>query len=131
MDDNVKKKRDKNIAPGKIIAQLPDPRSKVERSTRIRVTISAPPDAAPDREPREEDLGVYTFHVKFKIPPSDEPVAIKVVMMDAKGSKTVFEEERSAGDVVEIDEEGIGPEATFRIFFDGELVQQVTKRADE
>jgi hypothetical protein len=52
-------------------------------------------------------------------------------MTDGKGSKTIFDEDRSAGEEVDLEQEGAGPEATFRIFFDGELVNQVTKRADE
>ena len=129
MDENVRKKRDRNIPEGKIVAQIPDPRSKVERSTRIRITVSGQ-EARTDR-PNPEEMQVYTFKVRFKVPESEEPIAIKVVMTDGKGAKTVFDDERTSGDTVEIEEEGFGPEASFRIFFDGELVQQVTKRADE
>lgn len=130
MDENVRKKKDRNIPEGKIVAQIPDPRSKVERSTRIRITVSGV-EARGSRDTPPEDQTIYTFKVRFKVPESEEPIAIKVVMTDAKGAKTVFDDERTSGDMVEIEEEGFGPEASFRIFFDGELVQQVTKRADE
>lgn len=131
MDENVRKTRNRSIPEGRIVAQVPDPRSKVERSTRIRVTINAREDERPDRPPTAEELGTYTFNLRFTVPDSEEPIRIKIIMTDGKGSKTIFDEDRSAGEEVEIEEEGAGPEATFRIFFDGELVNQVTKRADE
>ncbi|HRI44040.1 MAG TPA: PASTA domain-containing protein [Fimbriimonadaceae bacterium] len=131
MDENVRKARNRNIQEGRIITQVPDPRSKVERSTRIRVTISGREEDRAERPPTEGDLGTYSFHLRFTVPDAEEPIRIKIIMTDGKGSKTIFDEDRSAGEQVEIEEEGAGPEATFRIFFDGELVNQVTKRADE
>lgn len=131
MDENVRKARNRNIPEGRIISQVPDPRSKVERSTRIRVTVSGREEDRAEKPPAAEDLGTYTFHLRFTVPEADAPIRIKIIMTDGKGSKTIFDEDRSAGEEVDLEQEGAGPEATFRIFFDGELVNQVTKRADE
>lgn len=131
MDESIRRVRNRNIPVGKIISQVPDPRSKVERSTRIRITVSGTEEAASTRAQEKQDSELYSFRVRFTIPDADEDVAVRIVMTDAKGSKTVYDETRSPGDTVEVEETGFGPEATFRIFFDGELVQQVTKRADE
>jgi len=52
-------------------------------------------------------------------------------MTDDRETTTVLGEERDPGSRIEIEAEGVGPQATFRVFFDDELVKQQTVRAEE
>jgi len=128
VDDQIREARDRNIEEGKIISQVPEPRRKVERDTKIRVVVST---GARGRNEREVENGIYSYTVRIKMPDGDEAVLVKVEMTDGRETKTVHEEEHQPGDSFEVNAEGIGPKATFRIFFNGEIVNQVTKEADD
>ena len=52
-------------------------------------------------------------------------------MSDNQGSRVIFEQERGPNEEVSIDVEGLGKQAVFRIYYDNELVQTVTKQAGD
>lgn len=129
IQEPVRRVRSRSIDPGLIVSQIPEPRRKVERLSRIRVDVSA------DRDQRitgDESTAIRnTYNLRVVLPAGEVPILVRIDMTDDNGTKTVFEEQRGPSDVIELETDGVGKEATFRIFFDGEIVRQVTKRADD
>jgi serine/threonine protein kinase len=128
LDEKVRYARDRNVPVGVIIKQSLDPTSKVERGTKIWITVSAGRDYRdePDRSIYER----YAYTLKIKTTGLEDPVMVRVVMTDAQGVKTVHEAEHYPGDEFDVTAEGYGKEVTFRIFYDGVLVKQVTQQPD-
>lgn len=115
-----------DVPLGHVVGQVPEPRKKVERRTRVRLQVSAPRTTRPAGD--ENKRYVYTLHVSL---PSDAPtLTVRIDMTDARGTKTVYEDRHLPGDTFTVDADGYGSEVTFRIFYDGELVKQVTQTAD-
>ena len=52
-------------------------------------------------------------------------------MIDDKETKTIYEELHQAGEEFDVTGEGYGRESIFKIYFDNELVKQVTKSAED
>jgi serine/threonine-protein kinase len=129
MDERVAEERDRNVEAGLIVGQIPEPRTKHERGTSVRVRISSGSEPARRDDPSFDRKFLYT--VRIKLTGLTEPVVLRVDMTDTRGTKTVHEEMHSPEDEVEITAEGYGGEAVFRIFYDGDLVTQVTKKADQ
>jgi serine/threonine-protein kinase len=129
LDDAIRYARDRNVPAGKIIAQVPEPRRKVERQTVIRVVVSGTNPSA-DSGTNVDNVR-NTYRLSITMPKGDVSVLVRVDMTDARGTATVYEARHAPGDVFEVEAEGYGDSATFRIFFDGEIVKQVTKDASE
>lgn len=125
LDERIVEVRDRNAPRGTIVSQLPEARRKVQRGSRIRVHISGGSRGGTDVAFGSE----YTYTVKIKLPSGDTNMVVRVDMTDDRETKTVYEEPHSPGDEFEVTAEGYGDEVTFRIFFDNELVKQVTKSA--
>jgi hypothetical protein len=129
LSDRIVEERDRSVEPGSVIMQLPEPRTRVERGSQVRVTIAT--RAEPSRGSDPNDNIKYLYLIRIRLSDIDRRVLMRVDMTDSRGTKTVHDEEHEPGEQVEIAAEGFGAEVVFRIFYDGELVKQVTKRADE
>lgn len=129
LDDEVRYARDRNMEPGRIIAQIPEARRKVERQTAIRVVVSGANPSADSGTNLDNVRNTYRLTVTM--PKGEVSVLVRVDMTDVRGTATVYEARHAPGDVFEVEAEGYGDSATFRIFFDGEIVKQVTKDASE
>lgn len=107
-----------SIKEGMVAATSPARGQRVERKTTVDILISG----AEEREPPAREKPNH-WTIRFQVKESDEPVMVKVVMTDgSRKRRTVFEEAREGGDYVELYEiEGVGPSATFRIYFDDRL----------
>lgn len=116
----------RDVPEGQILAQVPERGRRIERGTEVRVTLSR---ASRRGDRAEQDLRTYQFNLQVRLPADTPSVLLRVDMTDARETRTIFEERRVMGDVVEIEARGAGPEATFRIFYDGELIKQVTHNA--
>ena len=126
LDDRVEEVRDRNVDPGMIVSQVPGPREKHERYTRVRVKVSG------DRTEGDRDASrKFLYTVRIRLTDVEEHVDVRVDVTDARGTKTVHDEPHDAGEEFSVDAEGYGNEVTFRIFYDGELVKTVVKGADE
>lgn len=126
LDSNVRTVRDRYIEAGKIVRQVPEPRKRVERYTRIRVEVSSGNRGAETSDPSEDKPSKYT--IKIKMPLDQSAATVRVDITDSRETRTVYEEDHLPGDEFEVEAIGYGSSAIFRIFFDGELVMQ--KRAD-
>lgn len=128
LDDRINQVRDRDIEEGQIVAQTPERGNRVERGTRVRITISSGRNR-PEPEPNPTQKYLYT--VSIRLTDVLESVNLRVDLTDDRGTRTVHESMQGPEDQVEITAEGYGKEVVFRIFYDGQLVKQLTKRADE
>ena len=60
-----------------------------------------------------------------------DPVTVRVDMTDDRGTKTIHEERHYPDDVFEVSAEGVGLQAVFKIYYDGELMDTQIKKAGE
>lgn len=128
VDSNIRKVRDRNIEPGLIVAQLPEPRRKIERFSKVKLTVSS--EQARSSSPPL--VGSYnTYRLRVRLPKGDLPIVVRVDMTDDVETRTVYEQRQEPGGSFTVEADGQGKEAIFKIFFDGELVKQVTAKADD
>lgn len=128
LDDRVIEVRNREVEAGLIVGHTPERGNRVERNTKIRVRVSI---GNRREQPEEEPKKKFLYTVSIRLTDITEPVNLRVDLTDSEGTKTVHESMASPDELVEIAAEGYGPEVVFRIFYDGELVKQVTKKADE
>jgi serine/threonine-protein kinase len=128
--DGVNTMQDEKLASGLIGRQAPGPKSKVERFTRVNIWVSSGPSQPPRTNPTAAEAR-YLYTMRIRLTRITNPVVLKVEITDAKGTRQIYEAEHYPNEDVTVRTEGYGPEAVFRIYYDGELVSQVTKRADE
>lgn len=126
-DSTVQYKRSRNVAEGLVLEQNFDPRSSVEQGTKVTLTVSSG-DRGHDSSDRSE---VHDYEVKITLTGLTEPVTLRVDLVDDRGQKTIHEEEHQPDETVTIKAKGWGDEVTFRIFYDGEQVKQITQSANE
>jgi hypothetical protein len=127
---------DPKIAKGMIVRQNPSPRSKVERFTRVNVWVSTgpPPDANPAPSPTTPPISPDTkflYTIRIKLTKITDPVVLRVDIADSNGTRKIYEAQRYPNEEVAIRTEGFGEHAVFRIYYNGQLVTQVSKQADE
>ena len=126
--DDVERVRDEDLDAGLVVRHVPEARKKIERFTRVRLVVSngnEPVNAPGGRS------GTYTYSLDVTMPAGDVPILVQIDMTDERGTETVHSEEHVGGDKFTVEADGRGEEVMFRIFFDGELVKQVTKKASE
>lgn len=128
LDQNFLERRSRTADPGMVIDQVPEARTRVERGTAIRITIATD---KPERQQNPELNSKYVYDITIKLTDIEEPVNVRVDMTDSRGTKTVHEEEHLPRDEIQITAEGFGPQAIFKIFYNGDLIKQITKKADE
>ena len=141
--DRIDPTPDEKIPKGLIVRQMPNPKNKLDRFSRVNVWISSgsvdvgsgtggqsPPSPNPNPVVTNPNTR-YLYTVRIKLTKIEEPVTLRVDITDANGSRKIYEAERYPNDDVTVRTEGFGEEAVFRIYYNGELVSQVRKRADE
>lgn len=110
--------------PGTIVEQIPEPGSQVDRGSKIRVAVASNRDR---RSPAERVRAEY--EVILRMPLENPPLYARVEIVDADGTRTVYPDTLlQPGEVRQVITKGRGTSVDFRIFFNGTLVQQVTKK---
>lgn len=127
LDERIEEQRDRDMEPGTILAQAPPPRQRAERGTAVRVTVASDRSTSTSAETNKR----YLFTIRIRLRDIERSVMLRVDLADSRGTRTVYENEHSPEELVEITAEGQGPQATFSIYYDNELVKQVTKDSAE
>lgn len=127
LDERIEEQRDRDMEPGTILAQAPPPRQRAERGTAVRVTVASDRSTSTSAETNKR----YLFTIRIRLRDIEHSVMLRVDLADSRGTRTVYENEHSPEELVEITAEGQGPQATFSIYYDNELVKQVTKDSAE
>jgi len=120
---------DPNLKAGLIVGQIPEARRKVSRMSKIHVQVSGGKDVKVKDDKSAKTK--YQWTLRITLSDIKEPVTMRVDITDAKGTRTIHEAEHEPEEYAEIIAEGYGDKATFRIFYDGELVSQLEKTADD
>ncbi len=118
---------DSQAVPGTIVTQLPPVNKRVRRFSRVRVWIAAPPGAPPESLPGEKPSGppAAVYKIDVRLTDATGPVKVRIDLEDAKGVRTVYEEEGRPDDTIARSEVGYGDDVTFRIYYDGELRKEI------
>jgi hypothetical protein len=111
------------VEAGTVISQTPAAGKPVDQTSRVRITVSSGSRNAGG------ETNIYTLRVKLsKI---TMPVTLRVDLVDDTGTQTIYEEVNDPEATVELIQRGVGKEVTFKIYYDNELVREVTQRAEE
>lgn len=125
LDERTETVRDNNLEAGMIVSQIPPPRSKFDRETKVRVKVSSGKNRARSQDSQDANTKyLYTVHIKLS--DIEQPVRVRVDMTDSQGTKTISDEQHSPGDEYDVNAMGFGSDVNFRIFYNGELVKQVS-----
>lgn len=117
--------RDRELPRDVVLEQLPEPLSKVERFTRIRLTLSNGNERVDGGSGRIE---VRAQEFKMVVPTSLEgDVEVRVDVTDENGTRTIYEARHRGGDEILEEITIYGDSALFRVFFDGTLAKTETK----
>jgi serine/threonine-protein kinase len=125
---SVRYVKSERIAEGRVVSQDPAKHTQVERKTPITLQVSEGPPPIEEFAPPGSG---YVYHLNWKMPDIPDPILVRVEMSDNEGSRVIFEEEKGPNERVEITAEGVGKQAVFRIYYDNQLVQTVTKNAND
>lgn len=127
--DNVQEEPSQKVQKGLITRQDPVPQRRVERMSRINLWVSSgsqgPGPTAGNAKTR------YLYTMRIRLTKITEPVVLRVDITDANGTRSVYEQQHYPDQEVTVRTEGFGQQAIFRIYYNDELVTQVTKQADE
>lgn len=130
LDPTPRYESDRETPAGQIVKQRPLAHDRVERSTRITVTVSTGRNPVrDDRNP--EDLLPNSYTLTFKVKDAPGEVAVRVEMTDGvDDGKVVFEESVNGGATITRTFNGHGKEATFRIYFDGYVDKTIVQKGN-
>ncbi len=129
LSDSYTSQPDPKLDAGLIVSQSPDKNAKVERFGRVTVTLSSGKSSG-SVAPLDQDKQ-YIYNLKIKLTGLEEGVVVRVEIMDARGERTIYESPHQPNDSIEIPTQGYGQEATFKIFYDNQLVTTKVKKAEE
>jgi serine/threonine-protein kinase len=115
----------RNAEPGTILSQDPPAAKKVERYSAIRVNVAG----ISGQSAAKGKKTLYTLTVTLE--GLSKPVNVRVTATDDVETKTLTDELRQPDEELTLETEGVGEEVVFRIYYNGEMVKQVTKKASE
>lgn len=126
LSDNVEEVFRRTQKEGTIVEQIPEPGSEVERSTKVRVTVASRRNRRSNAERVRAE-----YELVLRMPPGVQPLYVRVDLVDADGTRTVFPETLlQSEEVRQVLTEGRGTSVDFKVFFNGTLVKQVTRTPD-
>lgn len=121
--------RSEVVPEGKIAGQIPEPNNKVDKFSKVKIFVSGGLKVAPTNQiPVITGGEKHTYNLQIKMPIVGSQVMLRVDIVDQQGTRTVYEKSQKSADVVNITAEGYGREVLFRVFVDGELVDQIQKK---
>jgi eukaryotic-like serine/threonine-protein kinase len=127
VDDRVQEVQDREVPAGMIVRQIPERGTRVERDTQVQLFVSVG-NERPRQDPDANVKHIYTATIRLT--DIDAPVRVRVDMIDARGTKKVYDLVHEPDDEVEVIAEGYGSKVLFRIFYDNEMVKQVEAHAN-
>lgn len=138
LDGSIEQERSSKVPPGKVIRQSPKAGSKVDQTTKVKVVISSGSDGSGGNGDENDPNGgnvpaiqtnLYTLRVKLA--GLDRPVTLRIDLIDDTGTKTVYEQLHEPEDSVDLATRGTGKQVTFKIYYDNEMVREITQPAEQ
>ncbi len=110
--------------PGTIVKQLPEATKRIDRAVQVRLWIAAPPDAGTELLPGESTDGpkAFAYAPIFQVNGTDQTVRVKIIVLDEKDPRTVFDERRGPGEKIPLRFVAYGEKVTCRVYYDEEFV---------
>jgi eukaryotic-like serine/threonine-protein kinase len=130
LSDQLTTQADPGLEAGLIISQSPEAKSKVERFARVSIVVSSGKTGGQVPLNPDEDKQ-FLYNLKIKLTGLKEGVTLRVDILDARGERTIYESPHEPEDSVEIPTQGYGKQATFKIYYDNQLVTTKEKKAEE
>ncbi len=127
---NVAMKPSSKVDAGLVMSQEPPVGRRVDQTTKVRVTISSGEDGS-DTSQSGATGPTNLYTIRVKLAGLTRPVTLRVDIVDDRGTRTVYEQEQEPEQTVELALRGTGKQVTFRIYYDNELVKEVTQQAEE
>jgi serine/threonine-protein kinase len=147
LDDKIEDAPSSKVERGKVIGQKPERRAQAERGQRIRIILSSGPasgDVVPQDRSTEEvapatdkpagpvadgSAESSIYNIKLQLTDLKRKAEVKIEMTDDYGTLTVYDESHEPNDIINLKREGHGAQATFRVYYDDELVLTKTQKA--
>ncbi len=114
-----------DMAAGLIISQTPEAQQKVSRDSEVKLILNSDHPT----EPAEPQPAMFTLNINLS--KLTEPTEVKVELEDAAGVSEVHRQIHEPGDSISLREQGVGTSAKFKIYYNDELVQTVTRPAQK
>jgi hypothetical protein len=119
---------DQEVPLGSVMAQKPDPDTRVARRGGVELTVSAgpkpvvnPPEAS--TEP-PQDFGQPKYAVvQVSLPPGERPALVRIEVEDRRGVTVVYSEWHDPGATINEVVTGYG-DATARVYVDDKLIEE-------
>lgn len=123
--DAITEQRSSNeVEFGRVLGTDPPARSKVLRASKVKLVISAGSVTQPS-----EITSSHIYTVKVKVAGVQDRTTVKIEMSDIQGARTVYEASHIENDRIAFEATGYGTSATFRIYYDDELVKEFEQTA--
>lgn len=120
VDQEVVRVNKEGAQEGEVIAQSPDAYTSVKKGTRVKLTVHS---ATAERRFAGEDANTAArYTLRMVLRDLQEPVDVRIDMLDAKGSREVFSERKNPNDIVEVTAIGYGREVVFQVYYNGTKV---------
>jgi len=124
LDPLTEERPSATIPLGDIVETIPPARARTERGSRIKLVVSS----GIVQEP--ETIGkAFVYSLAVTVRDVVRPVRVRIDINDLRGTRTIYEERRESGDRIEVETKGYGDRATFRIYYDDELVKDFVQSA--
>lgn len=127
-ETDIKYVRDRDLEEGLIVSQIPENGKKIERFSKIKITVSS---GKSGETTGGSSGGLHRYLVKLKMPAGTNPVMVRVDLTDDNETQTIHDAEHIPGEEFEVEGYGYGDQVTFRVFFDGEPVKQITQSSKD
>jgi serine/threonine-protein kinase len=130
LDETVERVTNEKVSEGLVIRTSPASRTRVERQSRVRLIVSNGSLSGTDSVPGATEDG-YLYTLKMDLSDLQEETTVRIELEDTDGPRIIHEEIHNTGDQFEESILGKGRKATFRIYYNGDLVRTIEKEADE
>lgn len=128
LDPEIETVRDSKAKPGTILSQDPLPKQKFQRLGKIKVKIATNKE---DPKDTKDARTKYQYTIRIGLTGLETRIRLRVDLTDARGTRTVHEQEHDPDSEVEVIAEGYGKTAKFRIYYDDELVSEKIVEAEQ
>lgn len=128
LDSEIETVRDSKAKPGTILSQDPLPKQKFQRLGKIKVKVATNKE---DPEDAKDARTKYQYTIRIGLTGLETRIRLRVDLTDARGTRTVHEQEHDPDSEVEVIAEGYGKTAKFRIYYDDELVSEKIVEAEQ
>ena len=118
---------DDSLDAGLIVKTVPGAKSKVERNTRIKFVVSAGSGGAEAGDPESG----YLYRIRITLDDLRDATAVRIEMRDKQGTRSVYDEVRNPGDLIDVSVIGQESEATFDIYYNDERVKEEHAKSTE